>query len=148
MHITDKPIDINRILADSHHPESGALVVFCGDVRNHHKGRKVLWLNYESYEILADKVITNILKDAREKWNLQVTICLHRTGKVSISETAILVITCSAHRREAYEANQYIVERVKLEAPIWKQEFFDDGTSEWSQSEKAHKIAEIEDFNN
>jgi molybdopterin synthase catalytic subunit len=133
MHITDIPIDIHQMLADSHHPQSGAVVLFCGDVRNHNLGRQVLWLSYEAHEALAEKVIASILEDARGKWNLQIAMCQHRIGKVSITETAILVITCSAHRREAYESNQYIVERVKLEAPIWKQEFFDDGSNEWAR---------------
>ena len=69
---------------------------------------------------------------AREKYSLQVAVARHRTGRVAVSETAVVVVTTSAHRGEAYAANQYIIDRIKREAPIWKREYFTDGASEWA----------------
>ena len=142
MHITDKVIDINRMMAASHREQSGAVVLFCGDVRNNNKGLGVHHLEYEAHIPLANKVIATILREATGKWDLDDARCLHRIGKVKIAETAIVVITCAAHRKEAYEANQYILERVKLEAPIWKNEFFVDGTCEWGHNDHSFATSE------
>ena len=61
-------------------------------------------------------------------------IAQHRTGKVAIGETAVVVITASAHRSEAYAANRYIIDRIKHEAPIWKCEYYKDGSHEWGNN--------------
>jgi molybdopterin synthase catalytic subunit len=83
---------------------------------------------------MAEKMIAEILQAAEEKWPLNKAVCVHRAGKVDICGCAVVVITSSAHRSAAYEANRYIIDRVKYEAPIWKHEFFADGTSEWGQN--------------
>ena len=65
------------------------------------------------------------------KWELHLVYCVHRLGRVEISESAILVLTATSHRSEAYEANRWIVDRIKHEVPIWKKETFTDGTFDW-----------------
>jgi molybdopterin synthase catalytic subunit len=74
---------------------------------------------------------------AKAKWGLSVAIAQHRIGRVEIGETAVVVITASAHRSEAYEANRYIIDRIKQEAPIWKCEHYQDGAKEWSNNNGA-----------
>ncbi len=130
-HITDKEIDVAAGYNAAKHNRSGAIVMFSGDVRDLNQGKEVLYIDYEAYIPMAEKTIAQILNDVRQKWDLQHAACIHRIGKVDICETAVLVVTSSAHRKEAYAANQYIIDRVKQEAPIWKHEFFADGTSEW-----------------
>ena len=76
-------------------------------------------------------MIKQILAEATQKWALHIAVAQHRIGKVAIGESAVVVITASAHRREAYEANQYIIHRIKHEATIWKCEYFADGTHQW-----------------
>jgi molybdopterin synthase catalytic subunit len=122
------------LLKDAHHPGAGAVVLFSGEVRDNNRGREVAWLEYESYVPLAEKVITDILEQARAKWALLIAVAQHRTGKVRIGETAVVVITASAHRAEAYAANRYIIDRIKHEAPIWKCEYFADGSHEWGNN--------------
>ncbi len=131
MHITDNEIDVCALYAAAKHEQSGAIVMFSGDVRNLNKGKEVLYIDYEAHVPLAEKTIAAILAEAKQKWDLQHVSCVHRVGKVGICETAVAVFTSSAHRKEAYAANRYIIDRVKQEAPIWKHEFFADGTSEW-----------------
>ena len=129
--ITEKPLDINKYLAQAHHEKAGAVVLFSGEVRNHSKGKEVLYLEYECHKEIAEKLINEILDDAINKWSLHFALCVHRVGKIDITESAVVVITASSHREEAYTANRYIIDRVKKEAPIWKKEFFADGSKTW-----------------
>lgn len=115
-------------------PNSGAVVLFSGEVRNNNKGREVMHLEYEAYEPMAEKMIDEIIVEAISRFKLNQAVCVHRLGRVEISECAVVVITGAGHRKEAYDANRYIIDRVKNEVPIWKHEFFIDGTSEWGQN--------------
>jgi len=139
-YLSSLPIDILALLASAHHPKAGAVVLFSGETRNDSHGKEVAYLEYEAQEKMANKMIAEILKSALEKWNLNIAIAIHRTGKVSISESAVVVITASAHRSEAYMANRYIIDRIKHEAPIWKCEYFTDGTKEWGGNCNCQKI--------
>jgi molybdopterin synthase catalytic subunit len=132
--ITDKPIDIDKLLYKAHHPGAGGIVLFCGEVRDNNAQRPVKHLVYESYVPLAEKIIREIVGTAIKKWDLQYAHSLHRIGKLKISACAIAVVTAHAHRKEAYEANQYIIDRIKHEAPIWKCEYYQDGTHEWGKN--------------
>jgi molybdopterin synthase catalytic subunit len=132
--ISATPLDIVALLKNAHHPGAGAVVLFSGEVRDNNRGREVAFLEYESHVPLASKMIGDILREAKEKWNLQIAVAQHRIGKVAISETAVVVITASAHRQEAYAANRYIIDRIKHEAPIWKCEHYTDGTHEWGSN--------------
>jgi molybdopterin synthase catalytic subunit len=137
-HLQYYNIDIVELLKESHHPESGAIVLFSGEVRNNNKNREVTHLEYEAYEAMADKMIGQILDEARARFKLNLAICVHRLGTIEVSGCAVVVITGTAHRKEAYDANQYIIDQVKSEVPIWKHEFFADGTSEWGQNCDCH----------
>ncbi len=130
-HLSATAIDIPALLASAHHPKAGAIVLFSGETRDNSHGREVSYLEYEAQETMANKMIADILKQANEKWQLNIAIAVHRTGKVAVSETAVVVITASAHRSEAYAANRFIIDKIKHEAPIWKCEYFTDGSKEW-----------------
>jgi molybdopterin synthase catalytic subunit len=132
------PIDTAALFAKAHHPGAGAVVLFSGEVRDSNHNNGVLYLDYEAHESLAVKMIEAIIKDALQKWPLNIAIAQHRTGKVAVGETAVVVITASAHRSEAYEANQYIIDRIKHEATIWKCEYFVNGTHEWGGNCSCH----------
>lgn len=134
--IVNKAIDINIYFKEAHHESAGAVVMFSGETRNHNKNKKVLYLEYEAHEDGAEKMIGDILEDSKNKWPLHYAFCVHRIGRVEISESSILVVTSSSHRKDAYEANRYILDRVKKEAPVWKKEFFADGEVQWSEGEK------------
>jgi molybdopterin synthase catalytic subunit len=134
VYITEKPIDIDRLLLEAHRPGAGGIVLFCGEVRDNNAHRPVKHLVYESYIPLAEKIIREIVETAFQKWDLQYAYSLHRIGKLKISACAVAVVTAHAHRKEAYEANQYIIDRIKHEAPIWKCEYYLDGTHEWGKN--------------
>jgi molybdopterin synthase catalytic subunit len=128
------------MLAGAHHPGAGAVVLFSGEVRETNQGRAVAFLEYEAVVPLAEKMIGEILAAACEKWGLPIALARHRVGRVDIGDVAVVVITASAHRSEAYAANRYVIDRIKHEAPIWKCEHFTDGTKEWGNNCNCHAV--------
>lgn len=133
-YISGDPLDVASLLAQSHHPKAGALVLFSGDVRDNNIGKEVACLEYEAHVSLASKMIKEILEEAIARWNLNLAVAQHRIGKVEVGESAVVVITASPHRREAYQANRHIIDRIKHEVPIWKCEVFTDGTKQWGNN--------------
>lgn len=134
MHITDKKINIGQIFSEAHSEMSGAIVLFSGEVRGINQGKEVAYLEYEAYNLLAEEIFTKILADARDKWHLNHAFGIHRTGRLELTESAVVIITASAHRGDAYAANRYIIDRVKAEVPIWKKEVYTDGTHIWGSN--------------
>lgn len=128
------------MLARAHHPGAGAVVLFSGEVRDNNRGRAVRFLEYEAYVPMAARLIGEILAAAKEKWPLHIALAQHRTGRVAVGDTAVVVITASAHRSEAYAANRYIIDRIKHEAPIWKCEHYADGAKEWGNNCNCHAV--------
>ena len=133
-HLQHTELNYSQLFNEFRHPNSGAVVLFSGEVRDNNKGREVMHLEYEAYEPMANKMIDEILEEAISRFRLNQAVCVHRLGRVEISGCAVVVITGAGHRKEAYDANRYIIDRVKNEVPIWKHEFFADGTSEWGQN--------------
>jgi molybdopterin synthase catalytic subunit len=138
--VADKPIDMIGLLSSAHHPGAGAVVLFSGEVRDSNRGQAVAFLEYEAHVGLATSMIAEILATAKERWSLQTAIAQHRIGRVEVGDTAVVVITASAHRGEAYAANKYIIDRIKHEAPIWKCEHYADGTKEWGNNCNCHTV--------
>ncbi|HAQ20208.1 MAG TPA: molybdopterin converting factor [Prolixibacteraceae bacterium] len=133
-HLQYTDINYSGLFDEFRNPNSGAVVLFSGEVRDNNKGREVTHLDYEAYEPMANKMIDEIVDEAISQFRLNQAVCVHRLGQVEISGCAVVVITGAGHRKEAYDANRYIINRVKNEVPIWKHEFFADGTSEWGQN--------------
>lgn len=131
-------IEILNLLNQVQHPGAGGVVLFSGEVRNLNNGREVSYLEYEAEPVMADKHIKLIILDAIQKFNLHGAACIHRIGKVPIGESAVVVVTAHIHRKEAYRANEFIIDRVKHEVPIWKKEFFTDGTHLWGNNCNCH----------
>ena len=112
-------------------PTVGGIVYFQGVVRNHNDGKDVSSLEYESYKPMAMKVGMDILNKVKEKFDIVDAYCIHRTGHLSINDTAVWVVTTSHHREEAFLANQYIIDTVKGEVPIWKKEHYVNEQAKW-----------------
>ncbi len=130
--LTDRPIDVAALERDVARTEHGALVTFIGRARDvADDGRTVVELEYEVYPEMAASVLEEIERDARERFGAAVRV-VHRHGTVPIGEAAVAIVTGSAHRAEAYEANRFVIEAIKQRLPIWKRERFADG-SEWKR---------------
>lgn len=123
------PLSLDALLAHTVRPDCGALAIFTGTVRNHHEGRAVTGLEYTAHERLCEKMITDIEHETREKFGVPVCRVQHRVGRLAIGDTAIIAVVRSPHRAEAFAALRHAVDATKHRAPIWKEEFYPDGTS-------------------
>ncbi len=128
MYLTRETINVS----DGRNLKSGASLVFLGTVRNRSEGKEVLYLEYEAYEVMAERMLEELVKSAFEKWKVEDIELFHRLDHVKLGEIAVMIEVRSIHRDEAYQASRYLIEGIKHKVPIWKKEYFKDGTSEWS----------------
>lgn len=125
--ITRDPIDAQKVARELLRGEDGAICVFEGVVRNNSKGKRTLHLVYEAYESMAFKKLEEIGQFVRQAWDIDRIALIHRLGHMDIGETSVAVIVTSAHRRAAFDACHYAIDKLKKVVPIWKKEFFEDG---------------------
>jgi molybdopterin synthase catalytic subunit len=128
--ITKNPIDIQYVIKSAERAEAGAVNVFIGTVRSKTAEKKVIRLEYEAYEPMAVLEIKKIIELAKDKWKLQGWAVSHRVGTLNIGDVAVVVAASTAHRKESFEACQFIIDSLKRTVPIWKKEIFEGG-EEW-----------------
>ena len=119
--ITEKEISIKEILDSIRDNDVGATVLFIGTVRNFSEVDTVVNMYYESYTKMAEERIQIIIDDAKQKWNINCRL-LHRMGDLEVGDVSVVVAVSSSHRHDAFDACQYLIERIKRAAPIWKKE--------------------------
>lgn len=101
-------------------------------VRDHHEGRGVKALIYEAYASMAEKLIGEIVADTARLWPVEEVRVKHRVGRLEIGAVAVAIAVSAAHRAEAFEACRFVIEEIKARVPIWKKEFYEDGTAKWT----------------
>jgi len=115
---------------------AGAVVTFDGVVRDNTKGRRVVTLQYEAYEPMAVKEMRHVGAEIRAQWpEVERIGIVHRFGELKISESSVVIVVTSPHRRVAFEACRYAIDRVKQTVPIWKKEIFEDGEA-WVEGQR------------
>lgn len=129
--IQDSPLSLDTLLAATERDDCGACAMFSGTVRNHHGGRGVLRLSYSAHVPIGDRMIREIEAETMRKFAVPVCRIVHRVGPLSIGDSAIVAVVRSAHRGEAFQALQWAVHEVKHRVPIWKEEFYTDGDSDF-----------------
>ena len=129
--LTHSPIDSATILAEVASNNAGAVVLFLGTTREFTKGRQTASLDYECYPEMAERKLAELEKQAREKWPLVQVSIVHRLGHLELGEASIAIAVSSPHRQAAFEAGKWLIDTIKEDVPIWKQENWADGTSEW-----------------
>tara|TARA_Y100001960_G_scaffold144070_1_gene152561 strand:+ start:801 stop:1220 length:420 start_codon:yes stop_codon:yes gene_type:complete len=127
--ITNDEIILDDYLNLKINPNSGSLLYFLGTTRNNNLGKKVKYLEYETFEEMAISKLDEISKYAVSEWQLNQLDIIHRIGRVNIAETSLLIIVSSPHRKESFLAIEYIVDELKKIVPIWKKEFYLDGSA-------------------
>jgi len=128
--ITTKPIDVTKVIETASSLGAGAVNVFIGTVRDQANNKRVVWLEYEAYEAMAVAEIKKIIDVAAARWGLLGWAVVHRVGTLKPTEVAIVVAVSAKHRKETFEACQYIMDTIKEKVPIFKKEVFEDG-EEW-----------------
>lgn len=132
-HITDEPLDLDAMLAETESPDCGALVVFAGTTRIENDGRKVTDIDYTAYAPLAEKVLADLERETLRRFRISQCRIRHRTGNLRIGETSVIVVVRAPHRGDAFEAGRYAIDTLKHTAPIWKNEAYADGTRVYQQ---------------
>lgn len=127
-YVADHPIDITDWRAGSTQGLEGASVEFQGLVRREEEGAPIACLEYETYEPMAEHVIARLVEQTRQRWPVHQVCVQHRFGRIPVGHLALFVGVRAAHRREAFEACQFLVDEIKREAPIWKTAIGADGT--------------------
>lgn len=129
--LTDQPIDTASVIEAASSPLAGAVVLFLGTVRELTDGRQTTFLEYECYPEMAQKELARLEEEVRGRWPLTECAIVHRTGHLAVGEVSVAVAVSSPHRGPAFEAGQWVIDRLKQVVPIWKKENYADGTSDW-----------------
>lgn len=124
------PLDVGHLAPQVESASRGAVVSFAGVVRNHHGGRAVVRLEYSAYEPMAEAECARIVAETEARWPVAVAL-RHRLGELAIGDTAVAVLAGAAHRGDAFEACRHVIEQVKSRVPIWKREYYADGSVAW-----------------
>ena len=132
-------------MAWANQPDCGAVVVFCGNARDHSDGRPgVDMLEYEAYEEHVVPRLADVVAEARRRWPSVVRIALlHRIGKLEVGDSAVVVVASAPHRDEAFEAARFGIDTLKASVPIWKRERWQGGESWGLEAQHIAEIAEI-----
>jgi molybdopterin synthase catalytic subunit len=130
--ITLAPLSVEEIYAKADHPSNGAMVMMSGMVRNQTDGQPVVALEYQAYQPMALQVFYQIAAEVRRQWpDVNRVVIYHRIGWLNVGEISVLVAVGCPHRGEAFAACQYAIDTLKHNAPIWKKEHWEDGSSSW-----------------
>ena len=129
--LTTERIDTDAVLRSVLNNAAGAAVLLVGTAREFTAGRQTSSLEYECYPEMAEKKLAELLASASQRWPLIQTTIVHRLGHLELGESSVAVAVSTAHRREAFEAAQWIMDQLKEIVPIWKKENWADGSSQW-----------------
>lgn len=132
--ITDKSIDPSTAISDVMRNDCGGIVVFIGAIRDTSEGKQVRQVEIEAYDEMAVKNLQKIVNDIYGKYELGEIIIVHRIGILEVGDIVLTIAVSAPHRKEAFDACREIINLMKKTTPIWKQEFFDDG-SKWVEEE-------------
>ena len=129
--LTNQTIDVPDLLERVGSTQAGAVLLFLGTTREFTSGRQTVTLDYEAYDNMARKKLEELERTARERWELVNCGIIHRLGNVPLGEASVAIAVSSPHRAAAFEAGRWLIDTLKEQVPIWKQEHWADGTSEW-----------------
>jgi len=127
--ITQEKIDPDALFDDVRTDPCGAVVTFLGTVRDNTMGRRTQYLEYEAYEEMVLRKFGQIGEEIEDRWGIDRVGIVHRVGRVEIGEISVVIAIASPHRKEAFEACAYAIDRIKEDVPIWKKEVWEDGSS-------------------
>lgn len=130
--ISGKTLDIPAALDFVSDPACGAIATFIGAVRNEHQGRDVIGISYDVFEPLAQNVLRKICEEVRDTHNNMINICIaHYKGRLAVGGVSVVIAVSTPHRAESFDSCRTLIERLKQQAPVWKQEHYADGDSAW-----------------
>src|SRR5258707_13711119 len=120
--LTNDSIDYAALTESVRYRAAGAVVLFLGTVREMTEGRQTLALDYEAFPQMAEAKLEELLVEARKKWPIVRAGITHRLGRLELGAVSVAVAVSTPHRQQAFEAGQYLIDRLKQIVPIWKKE--------------------------
>lgn len=129
--LTTAPINYAALTEAVRSPACGAVVLFLGTVREMTGDKRTLRLGYEAYADMAEATMKELAVEARRRWPLHDVRIAHRLGLLELGDVSVAVAVGSPHRADAFDAGRWLIDRLKEVVPIWKQEHWADGTTEW-----------------
>ena len=129
--LTHDPIDYQQLTESVRSHAAGAVVLFLGTVREMTAGRQTIALDYDAFPEMASEKLAELEAEVRSKWPVTDVAIIHRLGRLELGEISVATAISSPHRVDAFDAGKYLIDRLKVVVPIWKQENWSDGTTEW-----------------
>lgn len=129
--LTYEPIDYHALTESVRSSQSGAVVLFLGTVREMTDGRRTVALDYEGYPQMAEVKLAELVATAKSRWPIDKEGIVHRLGHLELGDISVAIAVSCPHRKQAFEAGQFLIDELKVSVPIWKQENWDDGSTEW-----------------
>ena len=131
--LLETPLNVPAAISFATAPAAGAIDLFLGITRAEVStaGSDLSALDYQAYESMAHRQLIELAKQARSSWPIQKLVILHRIGRVSTGEPSVLIAVSTAHRAQAFDACRWIIDQLKKEVAIWKQEVWVDGNKVW-----------------
>jgi len=135
--ILTSEIDPASLIEEVSSPQSGAISVFLGTVREVNEGRSVSAIEYSAYKAMASTELERILDEAEARFAVSAVIVEHRIGLLGLGDVSVAIAAAHAHRAPALDCTRYVIEEIKKRVPIWKKEHYADGTREWVDPTRA-----------
>ncbi|QDU76371.1 Molybdopterin synthase catalytic subunit [Bremerella volcania] len=129
--LTEKPIDVPAITGTVTSPTSGAVVLFLGTTRQFTDAKETVTLTYTAYAPMATSEMEKLESQAKARWPIDQCVLIHRLGEVPIGEASVAVAVSTPHRRDAFEAASWLMDRLKELVPVWKKEHWSGGSTDW-----------------
>jgi molybdopterin synthase catalytic subunit len=128
--LSDEPLSLDRVVDEVRTEQAGAIATFTGTTRIHSRGRDVQFLDYEGYEGMAESVMAEIAEGLKSRYELCEVAIHHRTGRVGIGDTSVVIAVSAPHRADALAACKDAIDELKERVPLWKKEVYAGG-EEW-----------------
>ena len=145
--LTHDPIDYEQLTESVRSNAAGAVVLFLGTVREMTDGRQTVALDYDAFPEMATARLDELIAEVRDKWPVLAVGIVHRLGRLELGDISVAAAVSCPHRAAAFEAGQYLIDRLKVMVPIWKRENWADGTTEWvhpgtGETQQQHPLSE------
>jgi len=128
--LSAEPLDLRAVVREVQRNEAGAIATFVGTTRRHSRGRVVLYLDYEAYPEMAEKMMSELAASLQAKYELCAVAIHHRVGRVGIGEPSVAIAVSAPHRQDALSACREAIDTLKETIPLWKKEVYEGG-EEW-----------------
>lgn len=129
--VSEEPLQLSAIEDFLYDEKAGGVNVFVGVTRKWTGKHETVELSYECYKSMAEKEMLHLLEEAQQKWPVIKGCILHRVGTVKSGKPSVIIGVATPHRNEAFQACRFLIDRLKVQVPIWKKERYADGTIEW-----------------